>query len=108
MTMPRFTFENKFTLGNGLTILAFIITMAIAWGTLTSRVDGIQKTVDGMENMPTRMAIVERNQVTGKEQREAFQAEISVSVDELRKQNLMILQQLAAISATLTERGSRP
>ena len=98
--MPRFTFENKFTLGNAISVATFLVAAALAWGNLTSRVDA---KVDKSEMTPieTRLAVVERNQVTGREAREEGQRRTEAAVEELRKQNVQILQTQAAILARL-------
>lgn len=113
--MPKLTFENKITWGNLLTLATIliggIVTFVMLQGSvvasasdidqLTARVAPIVSSVDGLE---TRMAVVERNQVTGKEQREAFQDEAKGTLELLRQQNVVILQSLSAITARLDER----
>lgn len=113
--MPKLTFENKITWGNLLTLgtilVGGIITFVMLQGSvvasakdidqLTLRVSPILLSVDGLE---TRMAVVERNQVIGREAREEGQARTDQALKEQSAILSEILQTQAAILARLDER----
>lgn len=113
--MPRLTFENKITWGNLLTLGTIIIGGVITFVMLQSSVVASAKDIDQLntkltpvtvmvDGLETRMAVVERNQVIGREQREQGQAKTDSALSELQKQNVAILQALSAITARLDER----
>ena len=109
--MPRFTFDPKITAGNVLTIIALILAGFAAWYGLkqdvlaaTKDIAVLQSQIQPVEALSTRIALVERNQVTGKEAREEFQAATAVTLEQLRTQNIAILQALAGLTARLDER----
>lgn len=113
--MPRFTFDPKITAGNVLTIVALILAGFAAWYGLKQDVLAagkdiavLQAQIQPVESLTTRLAVVERNQVTGKEAREAFQDEAKQTLELLRQQNTVILQSLASITARLDERDRTP
>lgn len=106
--MPKLSFEPKITAGNILTIVAMILAGFGAWYALkqdvlaaTKDIAVLQSQIQPVEDITTRLAVVERNQVTGKEAREAFQNDAKQTLELLRQQNLQIMQQLAAITARL-------
>lgn len=110
--MPKLVFENKITWGNLLTLgtllVGGIVTFVMLQGsvvasskdidTLTTRVAPIVVSVDGLE---TRMAVVERNQVIGREQREEGQARTDTALKEQSEILSQILQTQAAILARM-------
>lgn len=109
--MPKFTFDPKITAGNILTIVALILAGFGAWYALKQDVLAASKDIAVLQNqvqpvevLTTRLAVVERNQVTGKEAREAFQEEAKLALDQLRQQNVQILTALSALTARLDER----
>lgn len=109
--MPKFTFDPKITAGNILTIVALILAGFGAWYGLKQDVLAagqniavLQAQIQPVEALTVRLAVVERNQVTGKEAREAFQEDAKLALDQLRQQNVIILQTLAGITARLDER----
>lgn len=103
----KIQWDPKVTLGNVLTAVAMLGTLVAGYINIKSevqasaaRIEVVARQVEPVDALETRMAVVERNQVTGREQMDS----IARAVDELRKQNLEILTELAAISATLDER----
>lgn len=113
-TAKAFQFEPKITLGGAIQIVLLLFAIVAAYFTIVARVESSQKDigslqlkVEPIDNLETRMALVERNQVVGREQRESFQEDITAAVAELNRQQTMILQQLAAIVARLDERDRR-
>ncbi len=110
--MPKLTFDPKITWGNILTAVGLIIAGFAAWYSLSANVAASAKDIDlinarltpvveSVDGLETRMAVVDRNQVAGKEAREAFQDEAKQTLELLRQQNISILQQLSAITARL-------
>lgn len=115
LTMPKFTFENKFTLGNAIQIAVIVIGGIWAYATLSAEVAAQSKAQtefkaqvasldSSVDDILRRLPVVERNQVTGKEAREEGQARTDQALEELRQQNVAILSALAAITARLDER----
>jgi hypothetical protein len=113
--MPKLTFDPKVTWGNILTAVGLVIAGFAAWYTLSANVAASAKDIDminarlipviqSVDGLETRMAVVDRNQVAGKEAREQFQDEARISLEQLRQQNVIILQTLAGITARLEER----
>lgn len=105
MTKPAW-FDPKITLGNVLTVVAMLGTLMAAYVNLkldsASAAQAIQEVrvqVEPVDNLITRMAVVERNQVTGRESREEAQRRTDTILEELRKQNVAILQAIARLEA---------
>lgn len=113
--MPKLTFDPKITWGNILTAVGLVIAGFAAWYSLSSSVSASAKDIDminsrltpviqSVDGLETRMAVVDRNQVAGKEARENFQDETRAALEQLRLQNLTILQAVSALTATQQER----
>jgi len=110
--MPKLTFENKITWGNLLTLATIVVGGIITFVTLqgsvvasakdidqlNAKVSPISTSVDGLE---TRMAVVERNQVIGREQREEGQQRTDSTLKEQSEILMQILQTQATILARL-------
>lgn len=106
--MPNISWDPKITFGNALTVLTIVVGGLGAFFALQGSVSAssekiatLQQQVQPIDDLKTRMVVVERNQQTGKEQREAFQVEAKQTLELLRQQNLTILNSLSAITARL-------
>lgn len=102
--MPRVQWDPKITLGNVLTMVSMLGVLFAGYVNLklevqasTDRITQVAAQVAPVDNLETRMAIVERNQVTGRASREEADARMAVAIEELRKQNVQILQAIARL-----------
>ncbi len=106
--MPRISWDPKVTLGNVLTIIIMLgtllggyLNLKIDAANASGQITAVQKQVEPVDNLIVRMAVVERNQVSGKEQREEFQARTETVLEELRRQNIEVLKAIARLEAKL-------
>lgn len=115
LPMPKLTFDPKVTWGNILTAVGLIIAGFAAWYSLSANVAASAKDIDtinarltpviqSVDGLETRMAVVDRNQVAGKEAREQFQDESRAALEQLRVQNIAILSAISGLTARLDER----
>jgi hypothetical protein len=106
--MPRFTFENKFTFGNLVTIITTIGGLLAGYITLANTVAQSAEAVKAIPAIENRVTTIETRINMGQQAREQFQAETAAALAELRNQNLQILQSVAALVARLDEKDRHP
>lgn len=54
--------ERKVSLGNLITIITFVVTLAVGWATLRANVDALTKQVEALRAMEPRVNALEREQ----------------------------------------------
>lgn len=101
--MPRWTFENKITFGNLLTIIIALVpaifSYAVMWGTVTQSAEAVK----AIPNIETRVSTIETRINIGQKAREDYQAATAATLDKIQTQQLQIIAQTAAIIARLDE-----
>lgn len=102
--MPKFTFDNKITFGNLLTIATVIFGLLAGYITLSATVAASADAVKAIPGIENRVTTIETRINIGQQAREAFQADMKESLEQLRQQNTLILQTLSAIVARLDEK----
>ncbi len=107
--MTNITWDPKITLGNVLTVIAMLtallggyINLKLDVAASSEAIADVQAQVDPVDSLITRMALVERNQVAGREERAKFQERTELILDELRKQNIEILKAVARLEAKVS------
>lgn len=106
--MTRFTFENKFSLGNLVTMLVTAGGLLAGYVTLANTVANSAEAVKAIPAIESRVTTIETRINLGQQAREKFQDETAAALEELRAQNLQILQSVAALVARLDEKDRHP
>ena len=99
--MPRLSFENKVTFGNILTIAAMLAGLVVGYISLSGSVAASADAVKAIPGIESRVSTIETRINIGQAAREQFQNKTEATLDKLQAQNSLILQQIAALNATL-------
>lgn len=102
--MPRFTFENKFTFGNLITIVVTLGGLFAGYMTLVGTVGASAEAVKVLPGLENRVTTIETRINIGQAAREAFQAETKQALKEQAAALSLILQTQSAILARLEDR----
>lgn len=105
--MPRFTFENKFTFGNIITIVVTLGGLLAGYMTLVGTVGSSAEAVKVLPGLENRVTTIETRINIGQQAREQFQAETRQALKEQSATLTQILQVQATILARLEDR-TRP
>lgn len=95
--MPRWTFENKVTLGNLIQILVVVVGLVWGYASLAGSVATSADAVKAIPSIDSRLTKVEINQINNTLAR----SEQTVKIDKLIDQNSLILQAVAGIVARM-------
>ena len=107
MTAPKWTWENKITVGNVLTIAITICSLMAGYMTLVGTVGASAEAVKVLPGLETRVSTIETRINIGQQACEAFQAETRQALKEQSATLTQILQVQATILARLEDR-TRP
>ena len=105
--MPRFTFENKFTFGNIITIVVTLGGLLAGYMTLVGTAGSSAEAVKVLPGLENRVTAIESRSNVGHQAHEAFQAETRQALKEQSATLTQILQVQATILARLEDR-TRP
>jgi hypothetical protein len=99
--MPRWTFENKITFGNILTIVVTLGGLLAGYMTLVGTVGASAEAVKALPGLETRVTTIETRINIGQQQREKFQDQVLATLSQLQQQNLETQKALARLEAKL-------
>lgn len=109
--MAAVAWDNKITLGNVLTIGAMLATvigsyLALKIDVLAAGKDiaTLQMQITPVPTIATRLALVESNQTADRDRAQDLRA----AIEDLRRQNVDILQRLSGIAAKLEVAAAKP
>lgn len=102
--MTRWSFENKLTFGNVLTMIVTIGGLLVGYVTMAGTVATSADAVKSIPIIENRVTTIETRINIGQQAREAFQTDMKASIESLRVQNSLILQTLSAVVARLDEK----
>lgn len=97
--MPRWTFENKITFGNVLTIVITLGGLLAGYMTLVQQVGATTAAVSEIPAIKERVTVIEGRINAGQNAREDFQRRTDETLKELRQQTLAIYQAIARLEA---------
>lgn len=104
MTGPRWTWENKITFGNLLTIAITVCSLLAGYMTLVGTVGASAEAVKVLPGLESRVTTIETRINIGQAAREAFQAETKQALKEQAAALSLILQTQSAILARLEDK----
>lgn len=99
--MPRWTFENKITFGNILSIIITAGGLLAGYMTLVGTVGASAEAVKSLPGLENRVSTIETRINIGQQQREKFQDTVLATLAELQRQNLETQKAIARLEAKL-------
>lgn len=101
MTGPRWTWENKITFGNVLTIAFTAAGLMAGYLTLVGTVGASAEAVKALPGLESRVSTIETRINIGQVQTEKFQDQVLATLSELQRQNLETQKAIARLEAKL-------
>jgi hypothetical protein len=99
--MPRWTFENKITFGNVLSIIVTACGLLAGYMTLVSQVGASAEAIKIIPALESRVTTIETRINIGQQQREKFQDTVLETLAEMQRQNLETQKAIARLEAKL-------
>lgn len=99
--MPRWTFENKITFGNLLSIIITAGGLLAGYMTLVGTVGASAEAIKVLPGLENRVSTIETRINIGQDQREKFQDTVLATLAELQRQNLETQKAIARLEAKL-------
>lgn len=101
MTAPKWTWENKITFGNILTIVVTVCGLAGGYMTLVGTVGASAEAIKVLPGLETRVTTIETRINIGQAAREKFQDTVLATLADLQRQNLETQKAIARLEAKL-------
>lgn len=101
MTAPKWTWENKITFGNVLTIAITVCGLVAGYMTLVGTVGSSAEAVKVLPGLENRVSTIETRINIGQAQREKFQDQVLATLQQLAQQNLETQKAIARLEAKL-------
>lgn len=99
--MPRWTFENKITFGNLLSIIITAGGLLAGYMTLVGTVGASAEAIKVLPGLENRVSTIETRINIGQAQREKFQDTVLATLAEIQRQNLETQKAIARLEAKL-------
>lgn len=101
MTAPKWTWENKITFGNVLTITITVCGLMAGYMTLVGSVGASAEAIKILPGLETRVSTIETRINIGQAAREKFQDTVLATLAEMQRQNLETQKAIARLEAKL-------
>ena len=99
--MPKWTFENKITFGNILTVVVTVGGLMAGYITLVGTVGASAEAVKAISSIENRVSTIETRINIGQAAREKFQDQVLATLAMVQQQNLETQKAIARLEAKL-------